>query len=90
VVQSNDDDFPRAIEELGGVDARNLALQYAAQCGMGDPRINGNTSGAYPVNSEGKALDAVRDKDGNVPPPQAPEMQIAHYRIDIPVCRPIV
>ncbi len=91
VIESdNNTEFPLAIEELGSTAARNLALGYAAQQGIPDPRINGNPSGAYPINSKGVSLDQVRDGAGKAVPPQHPEMQISRYRIDIPVCRKLV
>lgn len=84
------DNFPQAIEELGSTEARNLALGFAAQCGVPDPRINGQTPGAYPINAQGASLDAVRDGQGNSLPPQHPLMQIARYRIDMPICRKLI
>lgn len=83
-------ELPLAIEELGTTEARNLALSYAAQCGIPDPRINGNLPGAYPINGKGASLDQVRDNLGQALPPQHPDMQIARYRIDVPVCRKLI
>lgn len=93
VVIENDrvSDFGIAIEELGMIDARNMAIRYAASKGMGDPRINGNLSGAYPVNNEGLSLDQVHNRDGGGSlPAQHPRMQPSRYRIDVPVTRRLV
>jgi hypothetical protein len=84
------DHFPSAIEELGTTEARNMSLGFAAQKGCPDPRINGQTAGAYPINVEGLPLEQVRGEDGQALPPQHPRMQVARYRIDIPVCRRLV
>jgi hypothetical protein len=35
-------------------------------------------------------LEQVRGDQGEVLPPQHPRMQVARYRIDIPVCRRLV
>ena len=90
VVESDLAEFPRAIDEVNSTEARNLAITAAAQRGMADPRINGNPSGAYPVNSEGCSLYQLRDERGQSLPPQHPKMQIARYRNDILVCRRLV
>ena len=82
--------FPMAIEELGSVDARNLAIGFAAAHGVPDPRINGQTPGAYPINMDGLSLEMVKGEDGKPLPPQSPKMQPARYRIDIPICRKLV
>lgn len=82
--------FAPGIEELGSAEARNLALGYAAKRGIGDPRINGNPSGAYPINSQGLSMEHVRGPNGEALPPQHPLMQPACYRIDIPVTRRLV
>lgn len=82
--------FPNAIEELGSVESRNKALGFAARQGVPDPRINGNPSGAYPVNCNDISLENVRDDHGGTYPPQHPEMQPARYRIDVPVCRKLI
>lgn len=83
-------DFNLAIEELQGTAARNAAIKYAAERGMGDPRINGNIGYPYPVNRDGVSLEMVKDASGNSPPPQHPSMQPARYRVDVPVTRRLV
>lgn len=93
VVIENDrvSDFGTAIEELGTIEARNMAIRYAASKGMGDPRINGSPQGAYPINSDGQSLDQVRDPATQQSlPAQHPKMQPARYRIDIPVTRRLI
>lgn len=83
-------EFNIAIEELQSIAARNLAIKYAAEKGMGDPRINGNVGYPYPVNSKGISLENVKDENGNSLPPQHPLMQPARYRTDVPVTRRLV
>ncbi len=83
-------DFPRAIEELGSVDSRNLAIGYASKCGVGDARQNGNIIGPYAVNEDGVPLDEVADQRGKPYPPQHPKMQPRKYRVEVPICRKLV
>ena len=83
-------DFNVAIEELQGIAARNLAIKFAAERGMGDPRINGSIGYPYAVNSQGRSLEMVKDEAGNSLPPQHPLMQPAKYRTDVPVTRRLV
>lgn len=91
VVESErNSEFNLAIEDLQGVGARNLAIKYATERGVGDARINGNIGYPYPVNSQGKSLEAVKDENGNSLPPQHPLMQPARYRTDVPVTRRLV
>jgi hypothetical protein len=90
VIESTDDDFPRAIENLRSVDARNLAIGYAASHeGMGDPRINGNLIGPYAVNNKGVPVDKVMDDSQGKLPVDHPSLQPAAYRVEVPVTRPI-
>jgi hypothetical protein len=81
--------FTDGIYELEQVGARNLAIAYAGQVGMGVAHLNGNTSSVYPVNSDGVPLHEVRGPAGEPLPPQHPKMQPARYRIDVPVTKPI-
>ncbi len=83
-------EFNLAIEELQGIGARNLAIKYATERGVGDARINGNIGYPYPVNSQGKSLEVVKDGEGNPLPPAHPLMQPARYRTDVPVTRRLV
>lgn len=83
-------DFNLAIEELQGIAARNLAIKFAVERGVGDARINGNIGYPYPVNSKGVSLEMVKDENGNSLPPQHPLMQPARYRTDVPVTRRLV
>lgn len=82
--------FGDAIAELDTMDARHRALGFANTNGIGDARINGNLSGAYPVNSEGIPLDFVRDEVNQPLPLTHPRMKVDHYRVDIPVTRRLV
>lgn len=82
--------YPQAIEELQSTEARRVALGYAAQIGIPDPRINGMPSSPYPINAEGYMLSDVLGEDGKPLPPQHPRMQIARYRADIPITRKLV
>jgi len=91
VVESdNTANFGLAIEELGSTQTRTLAAGFAAQKGMGSPRINGNVGPAYPVNVEGKPLEAVRGDKDEVLPLTHPKMRPAAYRIDVPLTRPLL
>jgi hypothetical protein len=91
VIQSTEDEnFAQAIEELGSVEARNMALGHAARQGVATPGINGNLDGPYAVNEDGQSLDEVKDEEGNALPPGHPKMQPAAYRVAVPVCRKMV
>lgn len=91
VVESDDRDFQKAFFELTeGIDARNLAVAFAARLGMASPRVNGNIQGPYPINRAGIPLEEVRGPDGQGLPQQHEQMQPARYRIDVPVCRPLM
>lgn len=83
-------EFPQAFEELQALSARQYAQSVAAQNGVTAPRINGNVVGPYPVNSEGLPLEEVKDGEGKPLPATHPRMQVAKYRIDVPVASPIV
>lgn len=92
VIESDDTNFPMAIDELSSVEARNRAIGFAAVNGMGDPRINGNVVGPYAINNDGVPLEAVRDPVNPAVslPPTHPKMQPARYRADVPVTRRLV
>ena len=78
--------WSQAILELTeGGGARNEALAWAARNGMSQPCLNGNMSGAYAINSAGEQLADVKDPQGQPLPPKHPRMQIARYRIDVPL-----
>lgn len=84
-------EFGQAFNELQeGMEARNMALSYAATRGMGTVRLNGNVVGPYPVNAQGVPLDAVKDAAGETPDQKHPLMQPARYRVDVPLCRPLL
>ena len=81
-------DFPNAIESLRSMDARNMAIGYAAKLGCSDPRVNGVASPAYAVNQKGESLEKLA-ADSDIPPLH-PRRQVAAYRVDIPVCKKLV
>ncbi len=83
-------DFNLAIEELQGIAARNLAIKFATERGVGDARINGNIGYPYPVNSQGRSLETVKGTDDAPLPVHHPLMQPARYRTDVPVTRRLV
>lgn len=90
VIESSEErDFGLAFHELGEITARTQAQGYAASRGVVAARINGNTEGPYPVNSDGVSLDKVVDASGRSLPPTDPKMQPHRYRLDIPVCQPL-
>lgn len=82
--------YAAAIDELTSMDARHKALGFAAQQGMGDPRINGSPGSPYPVNKDGVPLESVRDEAGNALPLTDPRMHVKDYHIAIPVTRRLV
>lgn len=82
--------FQEAFSELESQGTVQMAQAYAAQCGCAPARINGNKIGPYPVNSEGLSLENVKDSGGRNLPPQHPRMQPLRYRVDVPVCRPLM
>jgi hypothetical protein len=81
-------DFPIAIEALRSMDARNMAIGFAAKLGCSDPRVNGIASPAYAVNQDGEELEKLAT-DPDLPP-QHPKRQVAAYRVDIPICKKLV
>ena len=85
-------DFGAAIEELSSPQSKNLAVGFAAQNGMSDPRLNGVVTSPYAVNPAGLTLDEVSrvDEAGAPLPPQHPSLQPAAYRIDIKVTRKLI
>jgi len=84
------DHFPNAIEELQSTEAKNLAVQFASQRGVADPRLNGMSPGVYPINAEGVSLDQVAGEDGQALHPAHPRMQVARYRADISITRKLI
>jgi hypothetical protein len=92
VIESDLPSFPDAINELKeGYGARNLATHTAAvRAGISSARINGNVSGAYAVNKEGTPLDQVRDANNQPLDQRHERMQPAHYRVDVPISKPIM
>lgn len=91
VVESSNEDFPRAIEELASAEARQMAIGYAVTRGVADARQNGNVVGPYAINSEGTPLDKVPvGPDGQPLPHGHPLKQVAGYRVEVPVCRRLV
>ena len=87
VVRDTTRPFPTAIANLDGMAARNMALAYAAQQGLTDPRINGMVGAAYAVNEDGVPVAIVTGDDGKPLPPTHPKRQPAAYQVDVPVCR---
>lgn len=82
--------FQEAFTELESQAVVQMAQGYAAQCGCAPALLNGNKVGPYPVNSEGLSLEHVKDGQGKDLPPQHPRRQPARYRVDVPVCRPLM
>jgi hypothetical protein len=82
--------FSEAHHELDSMEARHRAIGFANANGVGDARINGNSSGTYPVNKEGLPLEHVRDEHGQPLPLTHPRMHVWRYRIDFPVTRRLV
>lgn len=82
--------FADSIDEAKSMEARHRAIGFANSQGVGDARINGNSSGEYAVNSEGIPLDHVRDEHGQPLPLTHPRMKVWRYRVDYPVTRRLV
>ncbi len=85
--------FQGAFDELSSIKARHCAINFAAtKIGMRQPTMNGNVEGPYPVNAEGVPLDLVPRKDaaGVDLPANLPQFQPARYRVDVPLCEPIL
>lgn len=82
--------FQKAFDELGDLNARAVAQKFAAQRGMGQPRINGNINGPYPVNADGVPLDQVKEQNGDPVPPTDPRMQPKWYQIEVPLAGPVL
>lgn len=72
--------FRPAIEKLSSSSAKKLALIYAAQQGMADPRVNGIINAPYAVDFEG---EEIQQSDG-IP------REIKAYRVSVPVARGFV
>jgi len=88
VIESELADFGAAIEELTGIRAKHLALEYAAKQGCANPHLNGLTMSAYPINRHGAVLDLQPvGPDGAALPLNHPDRQPQAYRVDVPVCR---
>lgn len=81
--------FDSAFTELSSMDSTRMAQGYASTLGCAPAYLNGNREGPYAVNSEGLSLEQVRDGKGQPLPQQHPRMQVAKYRIDVPVSRPM-
>ena len=79
--------FTAAFTELEGMTAVAMAQQYATGRGCSPACLNGNKIGPYPVNAEGVNLELVRGDKGEALPQQHPRMQVARYRLDVPVAR---
>jgi hypothetical protein len=62
------------MEEVGGTEARNLALKTAAAQGLSRPGISG-TATPYPVDADGESSQELIMGQGKV----------AGYRVDYPV-----
>ena len=86
IVESAQEDAQLAIEELSGNESKNLAIRYAGQHGVTAPALNGMTR-PYPINSQGRPLTEVRNEDGSAPSPSDPRMEVAAYRVRVPVAQ---
>jgi hypothetical protein len=73
-VESDEDNFGKAIEELQSPDARKLAMSEAAKQGLGQSSVNGLATPAYPVDEKGNLIEKL-----------TPGEKPYRYRCDIPV-----
>ena len=91
VIESDEvENFGLAIEELTHADAKRLARAYATTRGCTPCACKPDSTSAYPINAEGLGLEDVRDEQNNPLPATHPRMQVARYRIDVPVVRRMV
>ncbi len=80
-IESELKSLPLQIEEVGSAAARNLVLAEASKAGIkGMPGISRTVNAAFPVNSDGVAIENLTDEQGNPLPPQHPRMQPVAYR----------
>lgn len=78
ILESDNTDFPLAIQELQHGSARQLAIEQASRAGLADPRVNQIDQSTYSVTEDGTTLtDPKKEK-------------IYRYRIDIGVTRRLV
>lgn len=82
--------FAGAIEELQGAGAKQMAVGVGSRLGCSPCACKPHGAGAYPINAEGLPLDQVVGEDKKPLPPQHPRMQVARYRVDVPVARRLV
>lgn len=83
------DPFQRAHDELNGPQAKTMAISYASQAGVDGPRMSGNVRGPYPVNDAGVPLDEVVPFGHESLPMTDKKMQVARFRVDVPVHRSV-
>ncbi len=80
-VESDLKEFPLQIEELTSSKAREQVLAEAVKAGIkGLPGISRTVDPPYPINSNGEAIENLKDDEGNPLPPQHPRAQPAAYR----------
>lgn len=80
-VQSDLADFPLQIEELVSAKSREFVLSESVKAGIkGLPGISRLADPPYPINAEGKAIENLKDEEGNPLPPRHPLAQPTAYR----------
>ena len=80
-IESDLDSFPLQIEELTAAKAREFVLAESVKAGIkGLPGISRTIDPPYPINSEGEAIENLKDKNGDPVPPQSPRAQPVAYR----------
>lgn len=85
VLESDETALQLAIEELKEPEPRRMAINYARQLHVNDPRIGGSSQQPYAINSDGIPLDEVRNRDGSAVAGTDPRMAAKKFRISIPI-----
>lgn len=65
IIKSNLRDFPVAIEDLSGGDARTLAAAYASHRGMASVALDGIPDAPVGINAEGVDVQSLYERQGS-------------------------
>ena len=80
-IESDLKEFPLQIEELTSAQARENVLAEVVKAGIkGLPGISRTVDPPYPVNSDGDAIENLKDDEGNPLSPRHPRSQPVAYR----------
>jgi hypothetical protein len=90
VLESDDKDFPRAIESLQTMATQQIAIAYACQNGISDARLNSPGVATFAVNKNGVPCYDVVDAKGNPVPLTHPDAAVNRYRGLVKVIRSLI